>query len=214
MTSIPLSKQIDSEEIQQITGGSYPKDNYQYLFQSSTSSPKIKTSRAVSYNEEKRHSSVSSTNNNRLKHLCTRLKRRFTLTKDYRTRSEDMNRGLSVRFSNYKSFSSSIDYTFNEFDWPDFEKVYDSIPNCLAKALPGLDDISIDDDDDDDDTIDIPNFTEDGTNEQFDLFEHCKRGKHFRRNAVCHKLDKTQYNGQLDTFIQQLMVEKLIRTWT
>jgi hypothetical protein len=213
MTSIPLSKQMDSEEIQQITGGSYPKDNYQYLFKSSTSNPTTKTIRAESYNEEKLHESVLSTNNNRLKHLCTRLKRRFTLTKDYRTRSEDMNRGLSVRFSNYKSFSSSIDDTFNEFDWPDFEKVYDSIPHCLVKALPGLDDISLDNDDDDD-TIDIKNFIEDETNEQFDLFEHCKRGKYFRRNAICHRLDKSQYNGQLDTFIQQLMVEKLIRTWT
>jgi len=214
MTSVTSSSHIRSEETEPITGSSYPTDNYQYLFQWQTSNRITKPGRALSYNDDRIQSSTSSSNTNRLKHFYTRLKRRFTITKDYRTRSEDMNRGLSVRFSNYTSFASSIDETFNEFEWPDFEKVYDSIPSCLVKALPGLDDISIEDDDDDDDTIDATNFVTDRTNEQFDLFEHCERGKHFRRNAICQKLDKSQYNGQLDTFIQQLMIEKLMRTWT
>ncbi|CAF4178477.1 unnamed protein product, partial [Rotaria sp. Silwood2] len=132
-------------------------------------------------------------------------------------------RGLSIRFSNYKSFSSSTDDSCNDFEWPDFEKIYDTIPSCLAKTLPGLDDFSIDeeeeeeeedDDDDDDGSTNSIGFIIDETNEQSDLFENCERGKHFRRNALCHKLDKSQYHGQLDTFIQQLLIEKLMRTWT
>jgi len=211
MTSITLLNHVNGEKTKQITSDSYPTE---YVSQWPTSNQRTKTSRALSYNEEGIQSSMSASNNSsRLKHLCTRLKRRFSISKDYRTRSDDLNKGISVRFSTYKSFSSSVDDTFNEFEWPDFEKVYDSIPPCLARALPGLDDISIRDDDDDNDTIDT-NFITDETDEQFELFQECKRGKHFRRNAICRRLDKSQYNGQLDTFIQQLLIEKLMRTWT
>jgi hypothetical protein len=206
-----------------ITGSSCPTDRYQYVFQWPRSNQTSKTARALSYNEERIQqsptvsspsASTSNNNNNRFKHLCTRLKRRFSISKEYRTKSEDMNRALSVRFNNYQSFSSSIDDTNTEYDWPDFEKVYDSIPHCLTRALPGLDDISLGDDDDDNDTKDTTNFLTDENNELLDLFQSCTRGKHFRRNAICRKLDKTQYGGQLDTFIQQLMIEKLMRTWT
>jgi hypothetical protein len=210
MTSLTLSNRISPNNVDD---ESKQMDNYQW---SKSNQAATKTSRTLSCTEERIQSS-SSNNNNRLKHLCTRFKRHFSISKDYRTRSEDMNRGLLARFSNYKSFSSSIDETYNEYEWPDFEKIYDSIPNCLAKALPGLGNFSIEEegeDDDDDDTTDTTNFLTDETNEQADLFEHCKRGKNFRRNAICRKLDKSQYNGQLDKFIQQLMVEKLIRAWT
>jgi hypothetical protein len=226
MTSITLASDITSknagteEEAQQITSGSCPTEKYPYVFQWPPSNQTAKTSRALSCNEERIQSpALASSNNNRFQHLCARLKRRFSISKDYRARSEDMNRGLSVRFSNYQSFPSTVDDTFHEFEWPDFEKIYDSIPPCLARTLPGLDDISVENDNDDDDhdhddTDHRTSFLTDEINEQTDLFERCKRGKHFRRNAICHKLDKTQYNGQLDTFIQQLMVEKLMRTWT
>jgi hypothetical protein len=229
MTSITVptgvnSNNIDTEEKQEITRNSFPMDKCRYVYQWATANQTTKTGRALSYNEERIQSPVASSSssstattttshNNRFKHLCTRLKRRFSITKDYRTRSKDMNRGLSVRFGNYKTFSSSIDDTNTEYDWPDFEKVYDSIPHCLVRTLPGLDDISIEDDNDGN-TIDTTKFLTDENDELAHLFECCTRGKHFRRNAICRKLDKTQYRGQLDTFIQQLMIEKLMRTWT
>ena len=218
MTSITVSTPVDSnnldiEETKPRTDGSnYPIENYKYLFQWSTESQVNRTGRALSYNEQRIQSTVSS-HNNRFRHLCTRLKRRFTISKDYHPRTEDLNRGLSVCLSNYKPFSSSSDDPLTEFDWPDFEKVYDTIPHCLARALPGLDDISLEDADGTN-KFDTERFVTDEENEQEDLFEGCKRGKYFRRNAICRKLDKAQYHGQLDTFIQQLMVEKLMRTWT
>jgi hypothetical protein len=156
-------------------------------------------------------------NNNRLKHLCSRLKRRFSLTKERRTRSEDTNGCISERqmifVGNYKSFSSSIDGPSNEFEWPDFEKIYETIPPCLINALPGLDDFSIEKNYDYSSNI-MDAQTDLSSMEQMNLFLQCKRGKYFRRNAICQKLDKSQYNRQLDIFIQQLMVEKLMRTWT
>jgi len=196
-------------------------NNFDYSHNYST---RKKATRTVSCDQSEVHSSSSTTtttaNNNRLKHLCSRLKRRFTVTKDHRTRSEDTNESVSdrraIRFSNYKSFSSSIDDPSKDFEWPDFEKVYESIPTCLINALPGLDDLTMEENDDY--PINMFNFQTDQSDqisiEQMNLFIECKRGKYFRRNAICHKLDKSQYNSQLDTFIQQLMVEKLMRTWT
>ena len=227
MTSITVPTHLDGKDVitdekqspsPQITGGSYPTDKYHYVFQWPRSNETSKTSRASSYNEEKVQSpaaaSSSSSGNNRFKHLCTRLKRRFSISKEYRTKSEDMNRALAIRFNNYQSFSSSIDDSNHEYEWPDFEKVYDSIPHCLTRALPGLDDISLGDDDDDSDTSDTTNFLIDENDELADSFQSSARGRYFRRNAICRKLDKSQYGGQLDTFIQQLMIEKLMRTWT
>src|SRR5579871_3833748 len=67
--------------------------------------------------------SSSTTNNNRLKHLCSSFKRRFTLTKEHRRGNENLNRSVSERrtkrFNNYKSFSSSDDNSLNEYAWPD-----------------------------------------------------------------------------------------------
>ena len=197
-----LSSHIEDEETKNI-----PNENHRYVSQDMT-----KTTRAFSLMEERTQSS-SSTNNGRLKHLYTRFKRRFTITRDYRRRSEDLNKGISSRFCNYKSFSTSIEDSCDQFQWPDFEKIYDTIPSCLVKALPGLDDISLDEKDEDD-KIDVTNIETDEIDDDMELFKHCLRGKSYRRNAVCHKLDKIQYNGQLDTFIQQLMIEKLMRTWT
>jgi hypothetical protein len=203
------SNNITDEEIDRTISNSYPSDNYRYSCQYSSPNHLTKTTRALSCNEERL---PSSTNNNPLKHLCTRLKRRFSISKECRTRSEDMNRSLSIRFSNYKPFSSSLDDSHNDFDWPDFEQIYDTIPTCLAKALPGLDDLSLDEESDE--SKETPNFLTDETDEQSKLYEDCKRGKHVRRNGLCRKLDKSQYKGQLNTFIQQLMIEKLMRTWT
>jgi hypothetical protein len=178
-----------------------------------------KATRTLSYDQPEIQSSSSlstTTSNTRFRDLCSRLKRRFS-TKEHRTSSEDKNESVSerrsTRFSNYKSFSSSSDDPSNDFQWPDFEKVYDSIPFSLINALPGLDDFSIDKNDDY--SLDLLTFQIDHSpTEQMDLFIKCKRGKSFRRNAICQKLDKTQYHGQLDIFIQQLMIEKLMRTWT
>jgi len=178
-----------------------------------------KSKRAASYDvpELQPSSPTATTNNNRLSHLCSRLKRRFILTRENRARSEDINETTSerriVRFGNYESFSSSVDDPLNEPVWPDFEKVYDSIPPCLINALPGFDDYSINEKSNQ--LLNTSNSeTDEDSTEQMNLFIECKRGKYFRRNAICHKLDKSQYNSQLDTFIQQLMVEKLMRTWT
>lgn len=148
--------------------------------------------------------------NNRFQHLCSRLKRRLTLTKEHRTSSDEITGNISKhRLGNYKSFSSTFDESSNDIEWPDFEKVYDSLPSCLINALSDLNDCSIDKKSDD------SNFQMDQSSiETMNLFLQCKRGKNFRRNAICLKLDKTQYNGQLDIFIQQLMVEKLMRAWT
>lgn len=200
---------IHEEEI----STSYSSDNYRRSFQWPAANQLLKTTRALSCNEGK---TSTSTNNNRLKHLCTSLKRRFTISKEHRRRPEDTNRSLSICFGKYKSFSSSLDDSYNDFEWPDFEQIYDTIPHCLARALPGLDDFSIEE------SLNYPlnisNFQTDQTDqtsiEQMNLFLECKRGRNFRRNAICQKLDKTQYHGQLDTFIQQLMIEKLMRTWT
>ncbi|UJR26017.1 hypothetical protein I4U23_007363 [Adineta vaga] len=185
------------------------------------------STKALSYDENDMHSSLptspttnNNNNSNRLKDLCTRLKRRFILTKENRTRSEDIQSSPSerriVRFGNYESFSSSTDDPSSEFVWPDFEQVYDTIPSCLINALPGPDDFSVDIRCQD--SLDPTNFqtdlTDEDSNEQMNLFTQCQRGKSFRRNGICHKLDKSQYNSQLDTFVQQLMVEKLMRTWT
>ena len=160
------------------------------------------------------------TSNNRLQHLCSRLKRRLTLTKEPRTQSEDRRAGTSARrtmhFGNSKFFSSTVDQPSNDVDWPDFEKVYESVPSCLINALPGIDDFSIEEKYDY--SLTISNFQADPTDqismEKMKLFSQCKRGKNFRRNAICLKLDKSLYHGQLDIFIQQLMVEKLMRTWS
>ena len=216
MTSVSSSNCVSSnmnenEEEKDRISNSLPIENYDYLFHCSKSNQIMKTGRALSCNEERIQ---STTNNNRFKHLCTRLKRRFSISKDYRTRNEDTTRGLSVHFSNYKSFSSSSDDKLDDFDWPDFERIYDTIPQCLAKTLPGLDDISLEDEDKEEKEINTTDPLSDEIGDLTDLYKYCKRGKHFRRNAICRKIDKNQYHGQLDTFIQQLMVEKLMRTWT
>ena len=153
------------------------------------------------------------TNNNRIRHLYSRLKRRLTLTKEHRTRSEDSTDSTSerrsLRLKNYKTFSSTVDESSNDIEWPDFETVYDSIPTCLINALHGLDEFPVDKNSDD------SNFeTDEPSIDTMTSFLRCKRGNYFRRNAICLKVDKAQYHGQLDTFIQQLMVEKLMRTWT
>jgi hypothetical protein len=180
-------------------------------------SKRNKPTRALSYEESELQSTAS---NNRFKHLCSRLKRRLSLTKESRTHSQDDTESASerrmVRFKNYKSFSTTTDDRVNEFDWPDFEKVYDSIPPCLINALPGLDDFSIEENKDSPlNTLKSPiDGTDEDSIEQINLFKQCKRGKDYRRNGICQKIDKNQYNSQLDTFIQQLMIEKLMRTWT
>ena len=153
---------------------------------------------------------------NRFRHLYTRFKRRFSINRDYRTRDDDGHTGSSTQLTRYKTFSSSVedqDDSTTEFLWPDFEKVFDSIPNSLLKALPGLDSFSVDDDDDDE-MISTIDFDMDENHEQMESFKRCRRGSDFRRNALCQKLDKYQYCGQLDTFIQQIMIERLMRTWT
>lgn len=163
---------------------------------------------------------TTNTTNNRFKHLCSRLKRRLTLTKEQRTRSEDTSESLSdrrfKRLGNYKTFSSTTNQSIDEIPWPDFEKLYESIPSCLINALPGLNDFTLDSHHES--VVDPTQFptepNEQASLERMEEFYQCKRGKNFRRNAICLKLDKNQHNGQLDVFIQQLMVEKLMRTWT
>jgi hypothetical protein len=192
--------------------------NYHFCKQSSRISTPARTS---SYEESGTPQSLSSStsSNNRFQKICSRLKHRFSL-KERRTRSEDetgrMSERRSFRFKNYKSFSTTNDPPVNEFDWPDFEKVYDSIPHCLINALPGLDDCSVEESNYS--PSEVMKFQTDESDEhsiqQMNLFKECKRGKDFRRNGICQKVDKIQYNSQLDTFIQQLMIEKLIRTWT
>ena len=192
-------------------------------------SPQVETATPVAVG-------TSNTSANRFKHLCSKLKRRLTIHREHRAHAEELRDTLTdrrrSRFGRYKSFSSSVtdEESVNDFDWPDFEKVYDSIPLCLINALPGIDDFHMDDveyredrdrlsslaDDDDDD--DERNYEDPddvaAADEDIHFFRLCKRGSVFRRNAVCQKLDKTHYHGQLDTFIQQLMIEKLMRTWT
>ena len=159
-------------------------------------------------------------NHKRLRHLVSAIKRRFGITKECRSRSKAFHRIESLFSGSYKLFSSSLDEPSQEFDWPDFEQIYDTIPICLAKALPGLDDISADDegDDDDDRSVDaLDVHLDDVTDDAIDhtnIFGECQRGRFFHRNGLCQKLDKSLYQGQLGTFIQQLMIEKLIRTWT
>ncbi|CAF1555339.1 unnamed protein product [Rotaria magnacalcarata] len=200
--------------------GSYSSDNHGHFFRQITTNENRKTARASSCNEEKtklssKRSDVDNNNNGRLKHLCTRFKRRFSLSKEYRTDSEDKVGRVSTCFLNYKSFSSSTDDLSSGFEWPDFEKIYDSIPTCLTKDLPGMDNSPIDDEQwDDSDTKITSNSLINDTAEQLNLFKNCQRGAHLRRNAICHKLDKSQYSSQLETFSQQLRIEKLVRTWT
>ncbi|CAF3339161.1 unnamed protein product [Rotaria socialis] len=200
--------------------GSYSSDNRGHFFRQITTNENRKTARTLSCNEEKmklssnRFDVNNNNNNSRLKHLCTRFKRRFSFSKEYRTDIEGKTRPLSTRFLNYKSFSSSTEDSSSEFEWPDFEKIYDSIPTCLTRDLHGLDDSPTDDEQYDDSDAEITsNSIINDTAEQLNLFKNCERGEHFRRNAICRKLDKSQYSSQLDTFSQQLMVEKLIRTW-
>lgn len=160
-------------------------------------------------------------NRNRLRSFCSTIKRRLSFGKDDRTMDDDFHRSFPNRTKNYKSFSSSSDERSQDFEWPDFEKVYETIPSCLIRTLPGVDTISADFEDDDDDSS--TNSSEDGfttdespeqTLAEINRFENCKRGKNFHRNGLCRKLDKTLYKNQLDTFIQQLMLEKLIRMWS
>ena len=160
---------------------------------------------------------------NRFKDMCSKLKRRLSLNKEHRPHSDEIRGGLTerrrTRSGNYKSFSSSIDDDCgNEFQWPDFEKVYESIPACLINALPGLDDFTLEEYDDDETFSARCQFhvdeNEQASIEQMNSFAMCRRGRYFRRDAICQKLDKNQYRGQLDTFIQQLMIEKLMRTWS
>jgi hypothetical protein len=180
-----------------------------------------KVTKTLSCDQPEVQSSSITTSNNRLRDLCSRWKRRFSLTKENHIRNEDINGSVVSerrmnRLGSDKSFSSTVDESSNQFEWPDFEKVYESIPSCLINALPGLDDFSTEENDDN--LLNIVNFQTDSTDqysiEQMNLFIKCKRGKFFRRNAICQKLDKNQHNGQLDLFIQQLMIEKLMRTWT
>ncbi|CAF1036565.1 unnamed protein product [Adineta ricciae] len=198
-----------TEETAGTVSSSYPTNQFRFSSQWSPPALVTKTTRAYSCHEER---APPPKTNNRLKHLCTQLKRRFSSSKECETRHEDTNRGLSIHCKNYKTFSSSLDDTFNNFEWPDFEQIYDTIPPCLAKALPGLDDLSLDESDDA--VEETANYLPDECIEQVTLYEACKRGKHYRRNAICRKLDKSVYKGQLNTFIQQLMIEKLMRTWT
>lgn len=208
----------DHEENEDFPDAKYPSDRYKYSLQCSRANQTTKTDRSMSYNGERSRSSTAPISppaeNNRFRHLYSRFKRRFSISKDYRTRTDDVHPGLAVRLSEYKSFSSSMDDSNKHFQWPDFEHVYDSIPHCLLKALPGLDSFSPEDDDDDDYVIETIDFNTEENDEQMKLFEYCKRGRNFRRNALCQKLDKNHYHGQLDTFIQQVMIEKLMRTWT
>ena len=168
---------------------------------------------------EARNYSIPGPGRNRLKSFCSTIKRRFSISKEYRTQTDKINRNFSIGSSHYKSFSTTNEEPCQDFEWPDFEQLYDKIPTCLANGLPGFDDTSHDSDDGletsfvKEKTFVIEETPEE-TLEEINRFEHCKRGKGFHRNAICQKLDKTLYNGQLDTFIQQLMVEKLIRTWT
>lgn len=191
-------------------------DEFTYFSPWSDDRPTPRATRALSCNEER--PPVPNPNPNRLKSFCSTIKRRFSISKEYRTRSDEINRTLATRFNHYKSFSSTVDEPVEEFQWPDFEKVYDTIPPCLANALPGLDDITIDDDDETSSNVDAEELMRDATEEESNAevqrFEVCKRGRFFRRHGMCEKLDKTVHHGQLDTFIQQLMVEKLLRTWT
>lgn len=184
------------------------------------SQKKKKTIKAYSCDQSEVQS-ITSPNNNRFKHLCSRLKRHLTINKEQRARSEDTNEQISnhrvKHLSQYESISSSSnDESLHDIQWPDFEKVYEAIPSCLINALPGLDDLTYGDSYDT--IINKYNYQTD-QNEQLsieytNLFHQCKRGQNYRRNAICQKVDKIQYNGQLDVFIQQLMIEKLMRTWT
>lgn len=168
-----------------------------------------KTTRAFSCHEDRPPSFES---NSRLRHLCNRLKRRFSFSKESQSGDVRTHRAAALQHSDYKPFSSSFDHAYNDFEWPDFEELYDAIPTCLAKALPGLDDLSLNEADET--SEEEPILLIDETDEQWRLFQKCKRGRYCRRNAICPKLDKSLYKGQLNTFIQQLMIEKLMRTWT
>ena len=209
------SQQMDSIE----NANERRSDDFTYFSPWPDVRPTPRATRALSCNEDR--PPAPNPNPNRLKSFCSTIKRRLSISKEYRSRSGEINRSLSTRLNNYKSFSSTIDEPVEDFQWPDFERIYDTIPPCLANALPGLDDITFGDDDDDegknepaehDETLRDWNLDE--SVHEIHRFESCKRGRFFRRNAVCEKLDKTLHHGQLDTFIQQLMVEKLLRTWT
>ena len=167
----------------------------------------------------------SSASHHRFRQLCTKLKRRFDSSRESFARSEELLSSQLVArwmilFRDYKSLPSSpLNHeTRQEFEWPDFEQIYNSLSPCLVNAVPGLDDFSLCGCDDDDlrllvNSADSFLIDEDLT-EQTSLFHSCQRGRAFRRNAICQKLDKRQHGGQLRTFIQQLMIEKLMRVWT
>lgn len=187
-----------------------------------------KTNRTVSLDSTVQ--SPTNNNPNRWKHFCSKLKRRLTISKDHhRDRSEDPRANLverrRSRFRKYTSFSANSEQdqeqaTVVNFQWPDFEHIYDTIPSCLINALPGLDDFSNDEEENpsEEEEEDFPCSASDeedlSPEETMNAFLRCNRGYGFRRNAVCQKLDKIEYGGQLDTFLQQLMIEKLMRTWT
>lgn len=213
----------ENEDNDDRTGEKSSSNKYQYSFRWPTPKQVMKMDRSMSDNDRRSAESVtplpSPLSHNRFRHLYTRLKRQFSIHKDFRPRDDDddddSHTGTSTRLGRYKTFSSSMDNNSNkEIEWPDFEKVFDSIPNCLLRTLPGLDSFSPDDDGDDNRIISINDFNDDENHQQMELFQHCHRGKDFRRNAICQKLDESQDCGQLDVFIQQLMLEKLMRTWT
>lgn len=209
------STAIDLFTTQDLFVDNYRARNRVQSLQQPMSNQTKKTFRALSCNPEKLQLSSKksiSGNENRLRNFYTQLKRRFSGTKESRANSEDSGKSLSKLFKGYQSISSSNYDSNRDFDWPDFEKVYDSIPMCLTKGLPGVDDQS-NEDERGLNTMDTANSIDDEHNEQCDLYQACDRGPNFRRNAICHKLDKSQYNSQLNVFLQQLMIEKLIRTW-
>ncbi|CAF0832414.1 unnamed protein product [Didymodactylos carnosus] len=130
----------------------------------------------------------------KFRHLCSRLKSRLHFRN-------------SLNEDGYKTFTTQWD-----FDWPNFEQLYENVAPCLINSLPGLDDFMLEQ------KRQLENQQSAASSDTEDIesnaFLDCKRGAKFRRNAICRRLDKTQYNEQLVKFIQQLMIEKLIRTWT
>ena len=167
----------------------------------------------------------SAASHHRFRQLCTKLKRRFDSSRESFARNEELLTSQLVTrwmilFRDYKSLPSSPlnDETRQEFEWPDFERIYNSLSPCLVNAVPSLDDFSLCGSDDDDrqllvNSVDSVLIEQDLT-EQTNELRSCQRGRAFRRNAICQKLDKRQHDGQLHTFIQQLMIEKLMHVWT
>ena len=166
----------------------------------------------------------SSASHHRFRHLCGKLKRRFVSSRESFVRREDLRSSQLVArwmilFKDYKSLPSSpMNYeTCQEFEWPDFKQIYNSMAPCLVDAVPCLDDFSLCSCDDD--LALLVNaadsfLIEHHSIERTSRFRRCQRGQAFRRNAICQKLDKLLHGGQLHVFIQQLMVEKLMHVWT